>query len=601
MFSVFFQTPIFDNMNRIIENLRASHIQLSLISKLSHTVVSAATLLSFALVLLLSESGYSQENNTYDFHPPLKIPLVLSSNFGELRPNHFHMGLDFKTNNKIGYNLYSIEEGYVSRVKVSTYGYGKVVYIDHPNGLTSVYAHCSEFKGALDSLVRATQEQEQNFEVEIYPGKNAIPVKRGEIFALSGNTGGSTAPHLHFEIRDTQTEHALNPLLYGFPMADHKAPEIRRLKVYGITQDGYRLPGKSEEKTISKSGANYILARNTVTVNSDFLTSEGGLGLAFDVVDRFDGAGNQCGLFGSLLIVDGDTLFGQETDRVPFESTRFVNSHKDYEAYQANRRKYHKCFRTTENDLPIYTNNTHGLLRSMPGTSHEIRYVAYDAAGNESTLEFTLKITDGEVNNSLWGGATESNIHPKESFAFDLDNVQLEGGYATVYEPMFIEQKSIAFNFGDRETPVNRSYKIKVKVDGPEDGKHYLQMITAKGRKRAISIEYNDGWAVAKCKYFGTYSLVRDEVAPTVKLITYSTTIPKSSKKISWSISDNASGIADYDIFIDGKWYLLEYEYKNGMVTFQRPEGFTGSKEVRVIVKDACGNEKVLTSTLNFL
>ncbi|GAB5416320.1 MAG: M23 family metallopeptidase [Crocinitomicaceae bacterium] len=558
-----------------------------------------------SLVILITftlgtQVAFSQENN-YDFHPPLKIPLVLSSNFGELRPNHFHMGLDFKTNNKIGYNLYSIEDGYVSRVKVSTYGYGKVVYVDHPNGLTSVYAHCSEFKGALDSLVRATQEAEQNYEVEIYPGKNVIPVKRGEVIAISGNTGGSTAPHLHFEIRDTKTEHALNPLLYGFPMADHKQPEMRRLKIYGITQDGYRIPGKSVEKTISKSGSNYVVSGNTVSVNSNFLTSEGGLGFAFDVIDRFDGAGNQCGLFGSILIVDGDTLFGQETKRVPFESTRFVNSHKDYEAYQANRRKYHKCFRTTENDLPIYLNDTHGLLRSKPGASHSVRYIAYDAAGNISTLEFTLKINDGVLNNSTWGGSTQSNIHPNETFTFDLNNVQLQGGYATVYEPMNIDHDVLETHFGDAETPVNRSYKIKVKVEGPQDGKHYLQMTTAKGRKRAISVDYNEGWAVATCKYFGSYELKRDEVPPGVTLIAYSKTIPKSATEIKWAISDKASGIGDYDLFIDGKWYLLEYEYKSGHVTFQIPENFSGSKEVKIVVKDACGNENVSTSTFNFL
>lgn len=578
MFSLFFQTPIFDNMFR---NIHAS--------------------LLFWALLLSSFHSIAQDKGTYDFHPPLKIPLVLASNFGELRPNHFHMGLDFKTNNKIGYNLYSIEEGFVSRVKVSTYGYGKVVYIDHPNGMTSVYAHCSEFKGTLDSLVQATQEAEQNYEIEIFPGKNTIPVKRGEVVAISGNTGGSTAPHLHFEIRDTETEHALNPLLYGFPMADHKRPEMRRVKIYGITKDGYRIPGKSVDKTISASGSGYIVAGNTVTVNSSFLSKEGGLGLAFDVIDRFDGAGNQCGLFGSILLVDGDTLFGQETVRVPFESTRYVNSHKDYEEYQTNKRKYHKCFRTSENDLPIYLNNTLGLLKSTPGASHEIKYIAYDAAGNQSVLKFTLKINEGELNTSEWGEANASTIHPSAPFQYDFSTTQIEGGYATVYEPMFLELKSMAFNFGNRETPVNRSYKIKVKVEGPEDGKHYLEMITAKGKKRVISVEYTDGWAVATCKYFGTYSLKRDEKSPSVTLLKYSKTIPSAATKIDWTISDNASGIADYDLFIDGKWYLLEYEYKSARITFQRPANFKGSKEVMIVVKDACGNETVQTSTFNFL
>ncbi len=576
MFSFFFQRAIFDNMYRSV--------------------------IVFLLLVLCSspKSAQSQDKGNYDFHPPLKIPLILSSNFGELRPNHFHMGLDFKTNNKIGYNLYSIDDGYVSRVKVSPYGYGKVVYIDHPNGMTSVYAHCSEFKGGIDSLIRETQKKEQNYAVEVFPGKNVLQVKKGEIIALSGNTGGSSGPHLHFEIRDTKTEHALNPLLYGFPIEDHKKPEMRRVKVYGITKDGYRIPGKSVEKTVVKSGTNSTVSGNTITINASMLTKDGGLGFAFDVIDRFDGASNQCGLFGSRLVVDGDTIFGQETKRVPFESSRYVNSHKDYEAYQANRRKYHKCFRTEENDLPIYINNAIGLLKSAPGNSHKVKYIAFDAAGNESVLEFTLKINSGSVSNSNWGMASESNIVPKGSFFLDEGDCQVQGGYATVYEPMDIDSDEICTHFGDRETPVNRAYKIKVKVDGPQDGKHYLEMITAKGKKRAISVTYQDGWAVASCKYFGSYSLKRDEVAPNAKLIAYGYTIPASIQKLNWSISDNTSGIEDYDLFIDGKWYLLEYEYKSGKVTFQKPEGFKGKKEVRLVVKDVCGNETIQERTIDF-
>lgn len=574
MFRFFFQRPIFDNMYK--------------------------RLLSIITFALLSQTTLSQDKGDYDFHPPLKIPLILSSNFGELRPNHFHMGLDFKTQGKIGFNLYSIEDGFVSRVKVSAYGYGKVVYIDHPNGMTSVYAHCSEFKGQIDSLVRATQKQEQNFQVEVFPPKNAIKVKRGQVIAISGNTGGSGGPHLHFEIRDTKTEHALNPLLYGFPIEDHKRPEMRRVKIYGITKEGYRIPGKSVEKTLTKSGTNYVVSGNTITISPNMLTKEGGLGFAFDVIDRFDGAGNQCGLFGSRLIVDGDTIFGQETVRVPFESSRYVNSHKDYEAYQANRRKYHKCFRTQENDLPIYVKDAIGLVKSAPGKSHKVKYIAFDAAGNKSILEFTLKVNAGAISSSTWGVAGPSNIVPQESFSFDEGTCQIQGGYATVYEPMKIDSEKLCSHFGESEAPVNRSYKIKVKVDGPEDGKHYLEMITAKGKRRVISVDYQDGWAIASCKYFGTYKLKRDETPPTAKLVKYTSVIPASARTISWTISDNVSGIDDYDLFIDGKWYLIEYDYKTGKVTFQKPSTLKGKKNIRMVVKDRCGNEKVLETALDF-
>lgn len=179
--------------------------------------------------MVSSSFGVAQYNLsiTYDFYHPLKIPLVLAVNFGELRSNHFHTGLDFKINQKIGYIIYSIEVGYVSRVKVSLWGYGMVVCVNHYNGLTSVHAHCSEFKGGLADLVKWRQEKEQNYEIEYFPPKDSLKVKRGEVFALSGNTGGSTFPHFHFEIREAKTEHALNPRLFDFAIADTRKPTIR--------------------------------------------------------------------------------------------------------------------------------------------------------------------------------------------------------------------------------------------------------------------------------------------------------------------------------------------------------------------------------------
>ena len=190
-------------------------------------------LILFAFFSLFTYGTHAQAQGSTNYHSPLGIPSILASNFGELRPNHFHMGIDFKTNGKIGYNLYSIEKGFVSRIKVSPYGYGKVIYIDHPNGVTSVYAHCSEFKDQIDSIVRVTQIREENYAVEIFPKKNEIRVARGQVIGISGNTGGSTAPHLHFEIRDTKTEHALNPLVYGFDLPDTKKPDRNALAQCG--------------------------------------------------------------------------------------------------------------------------------------------------------------------------------------------------------------------------------------------------------------------------------------------------------------------------------------------------------------------------------
>lgn len=557
--------------------------------------------LVFSLFLILiSLPSYGQTIPEGGYHAPIGIPFILSSNFGELRPNHFHMGIDFKTNNRIGYNLYSIEKGFVSRIKVSPYGYGKVVYIDHPNGVTSVYAHCSEFKGEVDSIVRLTQEREQNFEVEIFPKKGEISLDKGEIFALSGNTGSSTAPHLHFEIRDTKTEAALNPLVFGFDVADTKAPEIRGVKVYSLTKDGYRFPNKATVRTAAKGSTGYYVSGNKITIPANYCTKSGGIGIAVDAIDRLDGAPNQCGLYGSILIVNGDTLFGQRTNRVPFESTRYVNCHKDYEEYKKGK-KYHKCFKTTENSLPIYEYGKNGIIKCKPGDVLKIEYVGYDPKGNRSTLNFDIEVSAGEMNPEDGLGVDLTYLQPGYSMQLENDNRQVQFGVETVYEPLKLDDSKLNTEIGEAAEPVHNAYKIRVKSSEVPDGKHYIQIITDRGRTRTMVASYQDGWYTVESKYFGQYSLKKDLTPPTIATKNFkSSTTYTSSKSLTWTINDAHTGIADYDLFIDGKWYLIEYESKGSFVTFTRPADLKGSKEVKLVVKDEVGNEKEWVSTIDF-
>lgn len=557
----------------------------------------------FLLLFFLSFSLQiqAQHIDKYDYHPPLKIPLILASNFGELRPNHFHMGLDFKTNGKEGYNLYAIESGFVSRIKVSTYGYGKAIYIDHPNGVTSVYAHCSEFKGLIDSITKQMQIKESNFEIDINLKPNEINVKRGQIIGISGNSGGSTAPHLHFELRDTKTEHALNPLLYGFDLADSKAPEIRGVKIYGLTKEGYRFPDKSVRKTATKGNGNeYIIAGNTVSIPSSFLSKTGGIGFAFDVIDRLDGASNQCGLYGSVLIINNDTIFGQETKRVPFESTRFVNCHKDYEEYAIYKRKFHKSFRTKENDLPIYTKDGLGVYWTSPGSTLNVHFITYDVKGNRSELKFDVKIMDGAENEN--DKIFSSNVaYPDSPSRYVKGNTTVEFGLATVYEPMQVYQNSIDKSIGDPNVPVNNAYLIKIKSADKKDGKHYLEMITEKGRKKTISLTYDDSTFYCRPKYFGTYTIKRDVTSPTIAPINFTTSSTYTTRStLQWRISDSEIGIGDYDLFVDGEWTLVEYDYKSGLVSYHRNLEFKGPKKLVLIVSDECGNVSEWSTEIEF-
>lgn len=559
-------------------------------------------LVQLTLLLLPIVPATAQKMPEGGYHLPVGLTPILASNFGELRANHFHMGLDFKTNGKIGYNLYSVADGYVSRVKVSPFGYGKVVYVDHPNGVTSVYAHCSEFRGAIDSLVRLTQRKEQNFEIEIYPAKGEIPVKRGEIIAISGNTGSSTAPHLHFELRDTKTEHALNPLVFGFDIPDSKAPEIHGVKVYSLTDKGYRYPNKGKYAAVTKGQNGYFLTGNTLTIPNDYKTNSGGIGLAFDVIDRLDGATNPCGLYASILIVDGDTIFGQKINRIPFESTRYINCHKDYEEFRKNKRKLHKSFRTPENDLPIYTLPGLGVIDDDAKSSFKVKYIAWDVKGNKSTLEFTLKFEAGIPGGSANPFYGMDVLQPSAPMKVEQSGVTVEFPSGTVYEPLKIDAKKITYQIGEAEVPVHNAYLIKIYKPGKRDGKDYLEMISAGGSVQQLEVKFDGDYLLCESSYFGRYRLKRDTVMPLVTPVNFTAATTSYSRPLlQWKISDAGIGIADYDLFIDGEWQLLEYEYKDATVTFTRPAGMKGEKEILLRVKDACGNVNEQRLRLNFL
>ncbi len=553
------------------------------------------------LFSLIGQNANSQTKHSY--RSPLNIPLSISANFGELRPNHFHMGVDFKTNGVEGLTLYAVEDGFISRVKVSPFGYGKVIYIDHPNGVTSVYAHCSAFKGKLDSLVKITQEKEQNFEVEIYFTEKDLPVKKGDAIALSGNTGSSTAPHLHFELRDTKTEDALNPLLYGFEIADHKAPEIRGIKVYSLTNEGYQIPGKAKYFKVTKGQFGYYVGGDIISIPSDFSTLLGGIGFAVEVVDFVDGSTNTCGLYGSAIKAERDSVFCQEIKRVSFDDTRYINSHKDYIEYTVNKRKFHKSFKTDENPLDIYScSHNNGVIPVKPGDTLAIHYKGFDLKGNSSELKFKAAIQSGKANQTTSIFPSWKYFFPDSSYHFQNDQVEFDVKAMTFYEPT-MKNLSLkdSYSLGDPKTPIQQEFTVKLKSPTKPTAKNYLAVTTAGGRIKPLATSIEGDWLTAESMYLGSFSIKTDTVAPTVTPLNFKETdLVTAKKRLTWKILESQTLLVDYDLFIDGKWVLLEYEEKSNYVFYDRTKNMTGTHELLLIAKDRCGNVKEWRKKITF-
>ena len=553
-------------------------------------------LFTFLTFLSLSLDGLTQLSNYPAYHPPLLLPQVLSANFGELRPNHFHMGVDFKTNGKIGYNLYSIEDGYLARVKASPYGYGKVIYINHVDGRTSVYAHCSEFKGAIDSLVLAKQKELQQFEVEIFPAPNEIPLKKGEIIALSGNTGSSTAPHLHFEIRDTPSEAAMNPLVYGFQLADNIAPEIRKLNVFAVNRDGYQYPQKVKEQAISKVNGILKITNDTLRIPAHFCSPTGGIGFAFDVIDKLNGAPNQCAIYGTYFIVDGDTIFGQRMNQISFEETRYINTHRVFNSNG----KYHKSYKTVANPLGIYINDQLGIVSVHPGDVKSVQLIAYDVNGNQSHLQFILKVENGEQSNDYAPDRTRY-LYPNDSLTQNGKNWSVKAGLNSVYEPTPIIESSLP-HFCEASVLVQNATEVRIKLENPTlPIEKYFIAVATKGGQKALSTTYEEGYLVAESKYAGKFSIQTDVTPPSIRGVSYNNAYTVKGDVITLKITETQTDLKEYKLFIDGAWHLLEYESKGDFLIFKRPAEIVGEHSIKITAKDACGNKVVYERVLKFL
>jgi hypothetical protein len=558
------------------------------------------------LLLVLSYNVLCQEKpyDQYNFHSPLDIPLVLAANFGELRSNHFHTGIDFKTNHRTGYNIHSIDDGYVSRIKVSPWGYGRVIYIDHYNGLTSVYAHCESFEGEIQDLVKKRQEKNEHFEFDFYPGKDSLKVKKGQVIAKSGNTGGSTAPHLHFEIRETKSEDALNPLLFNFDIADTRKPRIRGVKMYSLTKEGYRVPSTAKRFNTFSTGGNYGISGNKITVSSDFASQEGGIGFAFDAIDQLNAANNICGIHRSFLIVDGDTVFSQNMTRISFFTNRQINTHKDYEEFHDRRKHFHKSFRTDQNQLPIYrSQKNQGIINVKPGETYTIEYVCFDVEGNHVSLNFKLGILEGEQPKRIDLYPDVKKLYPDAPFMSIEKTHYIYFPQELLYEPTPLRLKANenVIEFGDNEVPLDNYFDIMLpKKHNVKGEKLYVQHTDDRGRTSPLQGNYNDGWIAVKSKEFGSFEVKVDTIPPTVRNRNFNDNANVRNKKLIWNISDDESGIEQYDLFIEGKWHLLEWEPKRNAFYFDPLSSLRGKKNVKVIATDQCGNQRVQTYSLSF-
>jgi hypothetical protein len=540
-------------------------------------------LLLFIPVLLFSKLVLAQTvYPTNCFRCPIDTTLCLSGNFGEIRPNHLHAGFDIKTNNREGMPVYAAADGYISRIKISPYGYGKVLYIAHPNGYTTVYAHLQSFHGVIGELVKSMQASKETFEVDTMLSAPVMSVKKGDLIGLSGNTGGSLGPHLHFEIRDTKTEMPINPYCFGYTIKDNVKPVINGIAIYPVGENA-TVNGKNLIKKLKPvhTNGNYALK------NTDTITVNGDIGFGIECYDTETGSSNQNGVYSIEVQSGGKRIYYHVLEKFTFENSRYVNTHIDFSEKQKHNDKIQRCFLSKNNQLGIYkdvVNN--GIINFNDDIVHWIRYIVSDYAGNTIELVMRVKSTSkGKAPKTI----VATDVKPLvfdclQDNQFKKEDIELAVPAYALYDdlkfnyyrsPRKSGTYSMVHHIQDSETALQKAITLSIKPEFlPETlrSKAAIVSVNSNGIFRYEGGAYKDGWVTAQIKTFNDFAVGVDTVAPKLRpaFVMKGKTIVdlKKSKTIGIKATDNLSGIKKYRATIDGKWVLCEYEAKQDLLFY---------------------------------
>jgi hypothetical protein len=533
------------------------------------------------------------------FRGPVGGEIHLTGTFGELRSNHYHAGLDI--DGSTGVPVYAAADGYVSNIKVQAGSYGNVLYIKHPNGYTTLYAHLDRFSPEIQQYVRSIQYKKERFEVDLRPPETMFRVKQGQEIGKMGNTGGSTGPHLHFEIRNTATQKVLNPLLFGIPVQDNVAPEIRDMKVYFLNEKREVMGSKPFSIKKQKDGT-YELEGDTVRI--------GGWHVGFGVkaYDGMTGFRNDNGIYALSMYTDDRLAYEWRMDELDFDQSRYINAHIDYSAQRRFGAWFHRCFVLPGDRLSNYKRTeTLGSVALFEEKPVKITIKAVDAGGNATAVTFWA-LRDADHMETFDTPAHQFALPSDAESRIDLADFRLIIPKGALYETLPLQYSSeptkasrtfsSMHHVQNRLTPVQRYYEIGIKpFNLPDELKHKAVIAQCgSGRPDNCGSAWNGEFLTTKMREFGDYCVMIDTTAPTIVPIVFNKNMRKNST-IAFRISDNmaVNGLADGLYFrgtIDGKWVLFEYDKKRARITYTFDEHVgPGEHKVRIVVRDDRENE----------
>lgn len=565
----------------------------------------------FSLLLLLigGSNVFSQESVKPDpdyFFCPVKIPVTLAGNFAELRPNHFHGGIDIKTQGKTGLEVDAAADGYISRMVISAAGYGRALYINHPNGTTTVYGHLESFAPGIEEYVRNLQYEKETFSIDqlVEPGR--FPVKKGELIARSGNTGSSAGPHLHFEIRRTEGEVMLNPLLFNFPVSDKLKPIIQSLMIYPLS-DKASVAGRQVQQKfdIVRTTSGYQLKVNKP------IDVSGEIGFGIQAFDRMDGTANRCGIFSLKLSVDNQLIYSFTLGEVPVTDTKYVNSQMDYAYAMKTGQRLYKTWLEPGNRLNIYDHIVkHGTFDASDGKLHNVKYEIADVYGNTTIFSFKVQSKEVKITPVSHTGKKFRYNHHNEIRDDGIRFSVPEGAFYTDVDFQYMRKPALAkfyspvYQLHNALTPLHIACNLKIKAENlPESLQSKVmlaQIDPVSGKIYSATGKYDNGWVEGNIRVLGHYALAVDTNAPKIiPLNPADKKTPADPNVIKFKVTDDLSGIDHFRGTIDGNWVLFEYDLKNNLLSYtfdKKRFNFGKNHQLILEVTDFKGNTNTYKS-----
>lgn len=549
----------------------------------------------FAISQVISQNKYPKDY----FRPPMDIPLSVVGYFGELRPNHFHSGVDFRTEKREGIPVYAAADGFVSRIKIGISGYGKCIYIDHPNGYTTVYGHLQRCAPFIQNILNTEHYDKQSYEIEMYPKPDLIPIKKGDLIAYSGNTGSSGGPHLHFEFRDTKTEKIINPLLFGFgdDVKDSKSPQVTGILVY---------PEGENSQVNGSQNPNYVnlsLQKDGTYLGSN-IVANGNLGFSINAFDTSDLNFSKKGIYKADTFLNGVPYFSYEFDTFSFDETKHINTFIDYARYKQMKQRFQKLFVSNlypESVIKLMKNK--GIVNVALNFTLNYKIVLQDFHQNKTEINIPISYGLLPVNDAKISQKTPYFLKSHQDNSYAKNGISVFFPEDTFYDDFYLKFDVInnELFLHDDTIAVNNPFTITFDVTNIsmfDRDKMFIANIDG-GKPFYLSTYKTDNTFNVKTKNLGKFVLMKDETPPTITKVSFTEgeNLDNSSTLKAY-ISDDLSGIKEYNAYLNGKWILMEYENKLNRLQHNFSDAMfqDGRNDFKLIVKDNMGNTTTFES-----